>query len=58
MTVYELIDRILGDLNKIATNILATAQNISTLRDALKANDAAQAEKGAEEEGKKNSTEA
>lgn len=44
MTIYELIEKILTDLNNVAANILTTAQNISVLRDALKAADKAKLE--------------
>lgn len=50
MSVYELIEKILADLNKTAANILGTAQNIAVLRDALKAADKAAQEKQEEKE--------
>ena len=50
MSVYELIEKILTDLNQAAANILGTAQNIAVLRDALKAADKAAQEKQEEKE--------
>ena len=44
MSIYELIEKMLSDLNVTASNILTTAQNIIVLRDALKAADAAKIE--------------
>lgn len=44
MNIYELIEKVLSDLNVTASNILTTAQNIIVLRDALKAADAAKIE--------------
>lgn len=54
MSIYELIEKVLTDLNVTASNILTTAQNIAVLRDALKAADAAKIEeaKKAKEEQK------
>ena len=52
MTIYELIEKILTDLNSTASAILQTAQNIAVLREALKQADAARVEeaKKADEE--------
>lgn len=50
MSIYELIEKILTDLNQVAANILGTAQNIAVLRDALKAADKAAQEKQEEKE--------
>ena len=44
MNIYELIEKVLSDLNVTASNILTTAQNIIVLRDAMKAADAAKIE--------------
>ena len=50
MSVYELIEKILADLNQSAANILGTAHNITILRDALKAADKAAQEKQEDKE--------
>ncbi len=50
MSVYELIEKILADLNQTASAILGTAQNIAVLRDALKAADKAAQDKQEEKE--------
>lgn len=50
MTVYELIEKILTDLNQAASAILGTAQNIAVLRDAMKAADKAAQDKQEEKE--------
>lgn len=44
MSIYDLIEKMLSDLNVTASNILTTAQNLIALRDALKASDAAKME--------------
>ena len=50
MSVYELIEKILADLNLAASAILGTAQNIAVLRDAMKAADKAAQEKQEEKD--------
>ena len=50
MSVYELIEKILADLNQAASAILGTAQNIAVLRDAMKAADKAAQEKKEEKD--------
>ena len=52
MNIYELIEKVLSDLNVTASNILTTAQNIIVLRDAMKAADAAKIEEAKRAEEK------
>lgn len=44
MSIYELIEKMLADLNQTAQNILTTAQNLAVLRDSMKAVDKARIE--------------
>ena len=57
MSIYELIEKMLSDLNVTASNILTTAQNLIVLRDALKASDAARIEAAKAAESKEGKAE-
>ena len=57
MNIYELIEKVLSDLNVTASNILTTAQNIIVLRDAMKAADAARIEAAKAAESKEEKAE-
>ncbi len=53
MSIYELIEKMLSDLNVTASNILTTAQNLIVLRDALKAADQAKLEEAKKQKEEK-----